>query len=1247
MISKFIPIALIVLMAGAAASAQVVINEINYDPADHTRATEFIELHNPGAQPVDVSGWRIEDAVTFVFPNGVTIPAGGFFVVAENAAAFQAQFGSAPGGVFTGTLKNSGERVRLRNGSATVIDQVDYAAGFPWPTAAKGGGSSMELLNPALDNDLGGSWRSSGGGVTPFTPTPGAQNSVFTTNAPPQIRQVAHTPVQPAADVPVTITAKVTDSDGVASVSLEYQVVAPGAYVRKTDAAFTNNWTPVAMHDDGLDGDAVAGDAIYSVVLPASLQTHRALVRYRITVTDTLSANVRVPYADDEQPNFAYFVYNGVPAWRGALRPMPFAGFPATAPQTFPSEVLESIPPYHLIANALNVTNSQYNNSFNDQRFFGTLVYDGVVYDHIQFKNRGIGSTYVSGKNKWAFIFNRARDFRPRDNWGKRYTNDWNSFGMDANASPWAAVNRGSAGVEEALGYRAFELAGMNSLRTHYVHFRVIDAVGESSSNQFVGDLWGLYLALEPMEGNFIDERDLPDGNIYSIEGNGGDLQHQGPTQPTNGSDWNSFRNADAQGGQNVDWYRNNEDLLNLYSFLGVSRLIGNVDVRPGDNYRYYHRPTDNRWLIMPYDLDMMFIAAHHWGGTIDGVVMAGVPNTVRPVTRHLELAIEYRNRCRELLSLLASDASPTGGQIGQLVDEYAQLVNPTGSDLTWADLDAAMWNLNPRTSGGGGATGQSSHKGNFWRALYNDGTRGGLGGTVQTASWIRQLSDPDGDGISDHEGLMQWFVNFATNTYPDTAPPWRRKAASTGGGNDPSTDRQKGFGYKYLEWESLYGRYANATLDPAIPPDLSFPGKPVITYAGPAEFPANALDFDTSAFAPSADGGTTFAAMQWRVGEIRAPGVPGYTPGTPRKYEIEEVWTSPELNAFDASVRVPVGAIEPGHTYRARVRHKDANGRWSYWCDPVQFVASTPDITPYQQSLVVSEIMYHPAPVTQAEFAAGFTAEDFEYLELRNVSATPIDLTDVRFTKGIDFDFAPGTMLAAGASVLVVKNADAFNLRYGSGRPIAGSYGGGSLMNSGEEIKLSYGIGTAIREFTYGDTAPWPTSPDGEGYSLVRRFPENLTLDDNLASNWRASLVTGGSPGGDDRPTYDAWAGMHGVSDPLEDDDRDGISAVAEYRLAGDPEVTSTAPLPTAGVQTVIVDDTPGKYFTLTFRAFTAAEDVTHAVEFSTDLAAWTLPGVLISSVDQGDGTVIETWRSPNPINGTALFGHVRVVKP
>ena len=103
---------LALLMSAVSAFGQIVINEIYYDPPDNTKLTEFVELHNPGATAVSVAGWRLEDGVAFTFPGGATIPAGGYFVVAQNAAQFQAQFGFAPGGVFTGALSSDGERLQ-------------------------------------------------------------------------------------------------------------------------------------------------------------------------------------------------------------------------------------------------------------------------------------------------------------------------------------------------------------------------------------------------------------------------------------------------------------------------------------------------------------------------------------------------------------------------------------------------------------------------------------------------------------------------------------------------------------------------------------------------------------------------------------------------------------------------------------------------------------------------------------------------------------------------------------------------------------------------------------------------------------------------------------------------------------------------------------------------------------------------------------------------------------------------------
>jgi hypothetical protein len=1095
-----------------------VINEFHYNSLDPTSLEEFIELYNPGDTSLDISGWKLSNAVTFTFPAGTHIPAGGYQVVGENPATLQSKFAiTGVLGPWSGKLSSAGERIDLTDAGGTLQDRVTYAAGFPWPTAADGAGSSCELIHPSLDNDLAGSWRSSGTfaqsattfiapqatgwkynkgtaeasnpvdswrstayndaswlvGQTPigyktkvaayatttladmlnnyssvyfrksFTiasgnvpqqlklrvcvddgcvvwinghevgrwhvadgqlaynalasyhdreweeitipnadtilfggsnviavhglntsltassdfsmdlelasvanpsslPTPGTANTVLRApqQVPPQIRQVSHTPASPLPNQPVTITARITDPAGMGAVSLAYQIVEPGAYIRKSDTAYTTSWTSVGMFDDGTRGDAVAGDFTYTAVLPAAIQTHRRLVRYKITFADSSGNTQTVPYADDEQPNFAYFVYAGVPAWTGAMRPTAFNDYPATPPQTYPAALLESMSPLHLIANADDVANCQYNSSYDATRFYGTAIQHGVVHDHIQFRVRGIGSTYQSGKNKWNIYFNRARDYQGYDNYGQPYKETWNNLLVNANASPWAAVHRGSGGVEESVANRIYQIAGMASMNTQFFQLRVIDDALESSpTDQYTGDLWGLYLGLEPTEGNFLDERGLADGNLYSIEGNAGDKKHQGQTQAVDSSDWDAFRTALEASGQSEQWYRDNVDLPSLYTFLALNRLIGNVDVRPGDNYRFYHRPGDNRWVIIPYDLDMIFIAAHHWGGPMDGVTVAGAPNVIRAISRWPNIAREYRNRCREILSLMASDGASDGGQIGQLFAEHARFINPVGQSLTWAGLDAAMWNLNPKTTGSGANTGQSEHRGNFFRATYLDGPRGGLNGTTATGSWIRTLADPDADGFSDHAGLMRWFVNFATNTWPGGT--WNRKAMTgIGSGADPDANRQLGYGYKYLEFESLYGGWTDSNANPATPANNDYPNKPSVTYTGTAGFPVNGLNFISSAFGDP-QGTTTFAAHEWRVAQIAAPGITGYVAGTPCKYELETLWSSGELATTPGAFSIPLGVTVPGTTYRIRVRHKDTSGNWSYWSDPVQFAAT------------------------------------------------------------------------------------------------------------------------------------------------------------------------------------------------------------------------------------------------------------------------------------------------------------------
>ncbi|RYD77700.1 MAG: lamin tail domain-containing protein, partial [Verrucomicrobiaceae bacterium] len=169
-----LPVALLILMslAGhAAAAGLAVINEFNPKPEDFHELEEFIELHNPGDAVLDLTGWSLTDAVTYSFPNGTLLPAGGYVVVAMNPAALQARYGGAALGPWSGKLNSTGEKIVLKNGAGVTQDSVDYKFGFPWPCKIDGEGSSAELIHPSLENDKGSSWRSSGTTVSDTAPT--------------------------------------------------------------------------------------------------------------------------------------------------------------------------------------------------------------------------------------------------------------------------------------------------------------------------------------------------------------------------------------------------------------------------------------------------------------------------------------------------------------------------------------------------------------------------------------------------------------------------------------------------------------------------------------------------------------------------------------------------------------------------------------------------------------------------------------------------------------------------------------------------------------------------------------------------------------------------------------------------------------------------------------------------------------------------------------------------------------------
>lgn len=154
--------------------------------------------------------------------------------------------------------------------------------------------------------------------------------------------------------------------------------------------------------------------------------------------------------------------------------------------------------------------------------------------------------------------------------------------------------------------------------------------------------------------------------------------------------------------------------------------------------------------------------------------------------------------------------------------------------------------------------------------------------------------------------------------------------------------------------------------------------------------------------------------------------------------------------------------------------------------------------------SLRITELMYDPPS------GGAYSAQEYEYVEVQNVSSVPLNLNGYAFTNGVSFTF-PNVTLAPGAYGVVVKDLAAFQSRYGDSPNVLGVYTG-SFDNSGEKVELDDGFGDDVEDFHYQPT--WYPSTAGGGTSLVVVDPTGDTSTLETAAGWRASYTNDGAPG-------------------------------------------------------------------------------------------------------------------------------------
>ena len=664
--------------------AGVLITEIHYHPVGTNVLEEWLELHNAGAAPADLAGWRISGGVRFAFPTNTVLAPGARLVVAADPDTFRRLHpgvGAVVGG-WSGTLDDDGERVSLEDAAGATAATVDYApegdwavrrlaapdsqgkVGWEWFAPHDGRGHTLELVSGALPQGHPLNW----GPSAAVGGTPGAANSLGSVDTAPLVGEVVHRPAVPRPTDPVTVTARVVD-DGPGAVSVRLHHRIDGS------AAFADD----PMFDDGAHGDGLSGDGLFGARVPAS--SDGTLVEYFLTATDatghTRTYPAVVPSGNARTANLLW--------------------------QVSAEEVVGAQPFYRILMTAAEyaaLRDVWATKPNSDAESSGAwIATDAVVSGGAATQVRQLASFRNRGHGTRTSVPHNIRVNLPKDRpWAGR-------LGINLNTQ---------FTLSQVLGSRIFRMGRVPMSESRAVRVRVdgTDLAGPGQPQ------FGSYAANELVNGAFV-RRQFPDnagGNLYRA------IRDAAPGAPRPelnwlGGDFAAYTNSYFK--QNHldlgDW----TDLLHLVDTLSnapdadyVPRVLAVADVDEwmrylalntlldnqetcigtgnGDDFALYRGSPDTRFQLLSYDMDSVLGAGSRATTYADGLFRMFGPAdrriaSLERLVKHPAFAPAYY---RELLDLADRIFAPE--HLDGLVDRVrAEFPAGAAADAAAANIKA------------------------------------------------------------------------------------------------------------------------------------------------------------------------------------------------------------------------------------------------------------------------------------------------------------------------------------------------------------------------------------------------------------------------------------------------------------------------------------------------------------------------------------------------------------------------------
>ncbi|MBI5388511.1 MAG: lamin tail domain-containing protein [Verrucomicrobia bacterium] len=662
--------------------AGLLITEIMYHPGSENVREEYVELLNTNSTPLNLAGWRLTGGIGFDFP-AVTVPAGGYLVVAADVAVFQAKYPNVTAviGGWTGRLGNGGDTVRVRNALDDAVATVTYANEGDWAIRQRGpldngsrgwewiaghdgnvintatgqndGNRSLELVNTAMPNDNGQNWRPS----IFANGSPGQVNSRATDNAAPLIYDVTHFPPVPNSTDTVTLSARVVDElpSGV-TVQLFY---------RDHSVAPPEAFAAIDMFDDATHGDTVAGDRVFTVQLPP--MPDHTVIEFYVSATDSIG--------------------NGR-TWPAAAR-LQSGGFSQQANAQFQvdDEINVGTMPFFRLVMTETERNEFYTlNSASDAEMNATFITTDGVETEVRYncgaRIRGAGSRGRPTRNRRVNI--------PNDRLWEGYSE----------------INLNVQYIHAQLAGSRFSLASGQPCATAVaVQFRVNgnnhapSGVPPQSNGDGAG--FGTCLFVEPIGGEWAGKHfpDDPAGNVYrgsrypwtanlSYRGAAPNTYiNEGYSKTSNRSDndWTdlfalTYALNDTNNPAYVEGVLRNANVRMFMRYFAVSGLINYWETSMcrgvGDDYAMYRGVNDPRFMLVAHDFDTVFSEGDSRPGDTTSHTIwsmlnppstdpAQAANFLFPFMRHPEFAPLYYEELQRLL-----DTTFHPAQMARMMDD-------------------------------------------------------------------------------------------------------------------------------------------------------------------------------------------------------------------------------------------------------------------------------------------------------------------------------------------------------------------------------------------------------------------------------------------------------------------------------------------------------------------------------------------------------------------------------------------------